>query len=83
MIALTYVGISAFILMAGYRLVESLITKLRRGTFVNYEHSNFYTRGKSFKYYNVVPLLANGITNFANICGLTYAFKYASMGGIN
>ena len=39
-----YVGISAFCIMVGYRVVESLRIKMKKGTYIDYDQSNFYTR---------------------------------------
>ena len=82
-IALAYVGIIASFMLIIYRVREALQNKKKYGTYINYSKSNFYTPEKTFKRQNVVPLLGNGVTNLINLVSITYAFKYALLGGIN
>ena len=57
--------------------------KKEHGTYINYKKSNFFTPERIFKKQNLIPLVANGITNLMNLVAMTYAFKYAQLGGIN
>ena len=59
------------------------MNKIKHGTFVDYNKSNFFTNEKQFKYQNIIPLMGNGLTNLVNLTALTYAYKYAMIAGIN
>jgi drug/metabolite transporter (DMT)-like permease len=56
---------------------------MEHGSFINYQKSNFFTKDGRFIKENIIPLLGNGITNLINLVSMTYAFKYAKLGGIN
>lgn len=82
-IALSYVGLIACIVLFLYRIVEAVNNKLRFGTYVNYQNSNFFAPDGAFKLKNLIPLAGNGITNMLNLIAMTYAYKYAALAGIN
>lgn len=65
------------------RAIELFTNKRERGTFIDYSKSNFFTPSGEFKSYNIFPFIANGLTNLANLTALTFAYKYASIAGIN
>ncbi len=82
-IALSYVGMVAAFMLIIYRLKQAFHNFKACGSIINYSKSNFFTKEKKFKRENIIPLLGNGITNLMNLVAMTYAFKYAQMGGIN
>ena len=84
-ISLSYVGLTAFIIIAIYRLNQCIRNKINTGSIIDMNTSNFVDteNGNKFKYSNIIPLCGNGFTNLFSLFMMTYAFKYAAIAGIN
>jgi len=57
--------------------------KINLGTFINPKMSNIIDEDGNYKKINLVALLGSWYANTAHIFLLTFAFKFAKLGGIN
>ena len=78
-----YVGPVPLVLLILFKLYFAIRNKIKIGTFINLEKSNFYDEDGNFRKGNLVPLIGNAYANIAHVFLFTYAFKYAKMGGLN
>ena len=80
---LAYIGLASYLILLIYRVIQCLSNRKRLGTFINYEKSNLFQKNGKFNWKNLFPLVGNGVTNLFNLVTITYAFKFAVLGGIN
>jgi len=83
LIANAFIAPIPFIALVIYKICILINNKIKKGKFLDLENSNFIDKQNNLKWNNLKPLIGNWYANTAHIFLITYAFKFAKLGGLN
>jgi len=78
-----YLGPLPFILLIVFKMFIAIRNKIKKGSFIDLENSNFWNKDGKFQRGNLIPLLGNWFANSVHVFIFTYSFRFAKMGGMN